>query len=101
MAVYVTFLERGQRASSSAPSTNTGNSCNAGGWRYNRTDLEEIDRVVNRLINPLDPDLQQVITKINLKLRMRSGPSVPKPTSSLTRGDAKSISLSRNLIRRA
>jgi PAS domain-containing protein len=103
MAVYVTFLEAGPEGIVlNALDEHREQLHDAYGRRYNRTDLEEIDRVVNRLINPLEPDLQQVITKINRKFTDVLGTERAEAyLISGPRGDAKSISLSRNLIRRA
>ena len=103
MAVYVTFLEAGPAGIVlNALDEHREQLHDAYGRRYNRTDLEEIDRVVNRLINPLEPDLQQVITKINRKFTDVLGTERAEAyLISGPRGDAKSISLSRNLIRRA
>ena len=103
MAVYVTFLEAGPEGIVlNALDEHREQLHDAYGRRYNRTDLAEIDRVVNRLINPLDPDLQQVITKINRKFTDVLGAERAEAyLISGPRGNAKSISLSRNLIRRA
>lgn len=103
MAVYVTFLEAGTVGIVlNALDEHREQLHDAYGRRYNRTDLEEIDRVVNRLINPLEPDLQQVITKINRKFSDVLGAERAEAyLISGPRGEAKSISLSRNLIRRA
>jgi len=103
MAVYVTFLEAGPDGIAlNALDEHREQLHDAYGRRYNRTDLTEIDRVVNRLVNPLDADLQQVITKINRKFTDVLGSERAESyLISGPRGDAKSISLSRNLIRRA
>jgi len=103
MAVYVTFLEAGPEGIFlNALDEHREQLHDAYGRRYNRTDLTEIDRVVNRLINPLEPDLQQVITRINRKFTDVLGAERAESyLISGPRGNAKSISLSRNLIRRA
>lgn len=71
------------------------------GHRYRGTDVQEISRVVNGLIDPLAEDLQQVISKVNRKFRSTVGEERAAPyLISGERGKPKSISLSRNLIRR-
>ena len=102
MAVYVTFLEAGPEGIGlNALDEYREQLHDAYSRRHNRSDLDEIDRVVNRLINPLEPDLQQVITKINRKFTVVLGNERAQAyLISGHRGGAKSVSLSRNLIRR-
>ena len=101
MAVYVTFLRQAMMGlnEQSGP---TSDQHHAYGHRYKGTDVQEISRVVNGLIDPLAEDLQQVISKINRKFRNTVGEERAAPyLISGDRGKPKSISLSRNLIRRA
>lgn len=103
MAVYVTFLEAGPEGIGLNSLSEHRAQLRAAYTRvHNRSDFYEIDRVVNRLIDPLEPDLQQVITKINRKFTLVLGNERSQAyLISGHRGGAKSIQLSRNLIRRA
>ena len=70
--------------------------------RYKGTDVQEIARVVDGLTDPLAEDLQQVISKVNRKFRNTVGEERGAPyLITGDRGEPKSISLSRSLIRRA
>lgn len=103
MAVYVTFLEAGNDGiGMNNLDQHRDQLHHAYGHRYRGTDVQEITRVVNGLIDPLAEDLQQVISKINRKFRNTVGEERAAPyLISGDRGKPKSISLSRNLIRRA
>ena len=103
MAVYVTFLEAGMEGiSMNALDEHRPQLRDAYARRYNRSDVAEIDRVVDKLIDPMDPDLQQVLTKINRKFKSTLGEGRAEAYMVTgPRGEAKSIALPRHLIRRA
>ena len=102
MAVYVTFLESGaQGIAMNDLDQHRDQLYHAYGHRYRGTDVQEISRVVDGLTDPLAEDLQQVISKVNRKFRSTVGEERAAPyLISGERGKPKSISLSRNLIRR-
>lgn len=101
-AVYETFLEAGPEGIALHDLDRHREQLHdAYARRYNGPDREAINRVVNRLIDPMDADLQQVISKINNKFK--AALSTERATPFLIRGDRnqpKKIAVPRHHIRR-
>ena len=101
-AVYETFLEAGQVGIALHDLDRHREQLHdAYARRYTGSDREAINRVVKRLTNPADADLQQVISKINTKFK--AALSTERATPFLivgNRSEPKKVAVPRQHIRR-
>jgi PAS domain-containing protein len=102
-AVYETFLEAGQAGIALHDlDTHREQLHDAYARRYTGSDREAISRVVNRLIDPLDSDLQQVISKINKKFKAALSTERAAPfLIEGNRNEPKKVAVPRQHIRRS
>lgn len=101
-AVYETFVEAGADGISLHDLTKHRNQLHdAYAKRYIGSNREDINRVVNRLIDPLDPDVQQVISKVNRKFNAALGDRCSDFLISGKKGEPKRVLVQRHHIRRA